>query len=153
MVVEIAAVVAGVLVTVLVGSPLAGVSSKPAYPFYAVSGGITAYLMYPAVVSLLGAIAIPAIPLGLLGLVDLRNWYRRRRALSGGYGEATQWAAQIVDEGEDQHFVLALTALPKEELMEVGIIADTKEEMREMVKERFEKRNADNPTDPIEEML
>lgn len=76
----------------------------------------------------------------LAGLVKLTNmWHRRqrRKALGGDYGEVTQWAAEIAEEG-DREFVMALNELPDEQKREIGIIAESKEELRELVIERLD---------------
>lgn len=62
---------------------------------------------------------------------------QRRKALNGDYGEETRWASELVDEG-DQLFTIAVTHMPNRELRDCGIIAESKEELREIVVERFE---------------
>lgn len=77
----------------------------------------------------------------LYALYKLSKWkylaWQREKALDGGYGEETRWASELVDEG-DQLFTIAVSELPEQELRDCGIIAESKEELREVVVERFE---------------
>lgn len=59
------------------------------------------------------------------------------RALRGGYGEETRWAAELFKEG-DKEFIEATKALPKTELRELAIIAESKEGLRNLTIERYE---------------
>lgn len=69
----------------------------------------------------------------------LRKRRQRRRALNGDYGEPTKWATELVNEG-DREFALAVNSLPQDEITEVGIIAESKQELRERTVARFEER-------------
>lgn len=78
---------------------------------------------------------------GLVGLVFAIRifafiwfWNLGRKYLNGDYGERTMWAAELAKEG-DEEFIEAASNLNEMEMREVGIISDSKEELREMVVE------------------
>lgn len=86
------------------------------------------------------AIGVAALILLAIGAKWLSGWYSRRQvsnALDGEYGKETKWAAELSKEG-DQLFEMAATELDQSELMEIGIVAESKEELRELTVERFE---------------
>lgn len=64
--------------------------------------------------------------------------WRTQRALNGKYGEPTMWSMQLIEEDEDMDFCHAISALPQWEVMEVGIVAESKEELRERMIDRYE---------------
>lgn len=101
-------------------------------------GAIAGYVLMQtlAFFSLSAVIAMTIYPLiiNISAIIYKRN--QRTRALDGKYGEETQWATELVDSG-DEHFTIAVNALPERELMEIGIIAESKEELRELTIERF----------------
>lgn len=68
---------------------------------------------------------------------------KERKALEGEYGELAQWGAEIIDEG-DIEFAFAMNALSKSERKEIGIIAESKEELRELTVERFNEQADEN---------
>lgn len=61
-------------------------------------------------------------------------WNLGRKYLNGDYGKRTMWAAELAKEG-DEEFIEAASNLTEMEMREVGIISDSKEELREMVVE------------------
>jgi len=50
--------------------------------------------------------------------------------LEGKYGEEAQWAGELVEE-EDAQFIEAMTSLDQMTIREIGIMSDSKEELRE----------------------
>lgn len=102
-----------------------------------VIGGILVYIgifSSPYVV-----IATTLVPLSTNIPALLYNWNKNRQrenALDGEYGNLTQWGAELSEEGDDE-FVIAMNGLTREDRMEIGIIADTKSELREKTIERF----------------
>lgn len=92
--------------------------------------------------ALYAALAMTLYPLAInvSSLIYKRN--QRGRALGGHYGDEVQWAAEIAESG-DQQFAIAVNELPERELMEIGIIAESKQELRDLTVERFEEL-ADN---------
>lgn len=76
--------------------------------------------------------------------------YRNRqkeKALNGDYGNETMWASELVEEG-DQLFIMAVNTLPQSEMTEVGIIAESKQELRDLTVERFEDLESTNVSIP-----
>jgi len=73
--------------------------------------------------------------INLIMLADKRR--QRSKALNGEYGEESMWASELVDEGDDM-FAAAVNALPENELREIGIIAESKEELRTLTIERLD---------------
>lgn len=73
----------------------------------------------------------------LAALLKWKNVRHQRRALNGEFGDMTKWGAQITKDG-DEEFAEAIEALPETEKMEIAIIAESKEELRELAVERFE---------------
>lgn len=87
---------------------------------------------------------------GLLVIKHFADKYnqkrQRKKAMSGDYGQETQWAAELVDEG-DELFTLAVAEMNQvdpSELRDVGIIAESKEELRELTVERFDELTEDS---------
>lgn len=94
----------------------------------------------------LAVVLISIIILVTIGAPIARRLYRRRQranALNGKYGNMTMWAAELIDDG-DREFTIAATALSDKERMEIGVIADSKEELRELTIERLEELTDDD---------
>lgn len=87
-------------------------------------------------------VAVPTIVHVALLLVHKR---RVRKIKSGEYGNMRMWSYEFFEDG-DEDFIRAQTALPPEDVMEVGIIADSKEELREEMLERYEEKSEDLST-------
>jgi hypothetical protein len=68
---------------------------------------------------------------------------QKRRALRGHYGEERQWATELVVREEDREFILAIQALPDNELLEIGIISEDKAELRKRTVDRFDQMDRD----------
>lgn len=144
MLIEIAIVLASIIPSVVVGATIAHQLTEW-QPFVGVMQAIVGALIGLAAVEFIGL-----APLVIVGTItasqtinviasSVKLWNRRQRkkALDGDYGEVTQWAAELTKSG-DMEFATAIQAMPDSELMEIGIIADSKEELRELVIERFD---------------
>jgi len=83
------------------------------------------------------AVVLALMPAGLRIFAYGWFWYQGRKVLNGDYGEQARWAAELVQSG-DTEFIEASARLPQIELREVGIMADDKEELRELTVERAE---------------
>lgn len=98
--------------------------------------GIVGYVLLSiGIIGFLGLglyIASPAITM-FAGLVFI--YVQSKRALAGRMGDEVQWAAELYVE-EDEDFIKAAKALPKKELKEIAIIAETKDGLRELTVER-----------------
>lgn len=68
-------------------------------------------------------------------------FYRRRgnKMLNGDYSEQSQWAAEMIT-NEDSKFASAIESLPRAEVREIGIIAESKDDLRSRTIERAEDR-------------
>lgn len=75
--------------------------------------------------------------------------HQHQKAISGGYGEEVQWAAELFEEG-DEMFIMAANQLPQSELRDIGIIADSKEHLRELTIERLEETDEEVSEDFIQ---
>lgn len=83
----------------------------------------------------------PAIGLALLPIVVRMfifgyYYHRTKKYLSGDRGDASMWAAELVTEGNDEEFKKAVSSLDETDIREIGILAENKEELREMTVER-----------------
>jgi hypothetical protein len=144
MVIEIVIVLASILPATIVGATIAHqLTEWP--PFVAVMQAIVGAVIGLAVVEFIGlapwlvvATIIASQTINVIG-ASIKMWNRRQRkkALNGDYGDVTMWAVEIAQDG-DPEFVMAIQALPDSEKMELGIIANDKEELRELVIERFD---------------
>jgi hypothetical protein len=102
--------------------------------------GSGAGLLYTqGIVSGLFAIGMALLPVVLHVVTILWFVFVGYRVLSGKHGEQAMWAAEIVRDG-DEDFEEASDGLTQRELREVGIIADSKEELREKTIQRFEEK-------------
>lgn len=101
-----------------------------------------------AVFGLLAVAAITSLSQYVIIIVTFLPWiininsilyknHQTEKALGGGYGEEVQWASELVDEG-DALFTMAINDLPEREMKEVGIIAESKEELRDLTIERYD---------------
>jgi hypothetical protein len=151
MIVEPAVIFGAILATLIIGSAASGLPVSIYIP-YIITGSIFGYILYPSVLTLAGAASIPLAPVVFFGSLDLYSRYRNWRAKRGDYGDSTKWATELL-EADDQHFELAVKGLSKNELKEVGIIADSKEELRELAVERFEENETENGETIPEDML
>jgi hypothetical protein len=144
MLIEIAIVLASIIPSTVLGAKIAHQLSED-QRFIGV--------MQALVGVVIGVIAIKVIGLALwvgvattiasqtinaiAALVKMWNRRQRNKALDGDYGQITQWAAELTRDG-DMEFAMAIKALPKREKTDIAIIADSKEELRELTMERFE---------------
>lgn len=94
-------------------------------------------LLSVGVVGIIGAGIIAAFPITTRLFAYLFVAWIKARAMSGKMGDETMWAAELVEE-QDTEFIRATAALPSYELKEVGIIAESKEELRDLTIERYE---------------
>lgn len=136
--IEYALVALGIVLVFAISSTLNERTPVPLYLIYPMVGSVLVLLWYPVIISSSAVLLILIAPPVFIAALDIHQLYQTKKVLSGGYGEVAKWAGEIIEEGEDRHFILAMNALPQEEIMEVSIIAESKEEMRELIKERFE---------------
>lgn len=65
------------------------------------------------------------------------------RTARGDYGEHAKWAYELFNEG-DTKFIRAQTYLSAMDVREIVVIADSKQEFRDLMVERFEERLEQN---------
>lgn len=92
-------------------------------------------LVYTNSISLLVAGALLSLVIAIRIFAFVWFWHIGRKMMDGKYGKETQWAVELTKE-DDMEFMKASAQLPQEELREVGIIAESKEELREKTIER-----------------
>lgn len=103
----------------------------------AVNAAVGYALLSVSFIALPVAVALGLMPLALRVFAYLWFYYQGKKILDGDYGEQARWAAELVQSG-DEEFIEASAKLPQIELREVGIMADDKEELRELTVERAE---------------
>lgn len=144
MIIKIVIVLLTIIPSTIIGATIANsiTDNKWAIPLtkMKVGGFIGGILIYVGIFSsLYVAIATTLVPLTTNIPALLYNWNQSRQrenALDGEYGDLTRWGAELSEEG-DEEFVIAMNGLTREDRMEIGVIADTKSELREKVIERF----------------
>lgn len=99
---------------------------------------VTGYaLLSISFVGLPTAVALTLLPLGVQVFAYVWFYHQGKKVLRGDYGEQARWAAELVEEGDDE-FIEASARLSQIELREIGIVSDDKEELRENTVERVE---------------
>lgn len=83
-------------------------------------------------ISLPVGIVLVLVPVKIRAFAYLWFWYLGNKVLDGSFGEEAQWAAELVEDN-DTEFRKASKQLNKMEMREIGIVADSKEELRELV--------------------
>lgn len=149
MVLQAATIFGAALVSLLVGSIVAtrlglGFITKTLVQMagMAIAGAVLAHVGY---IGALGVVAFALTPLLIKILIIIFALVYRRAALKGRFGEESQWAAELIREG-DEEFRQAARRLPETDLREVGIVAESKEELRDLTIERYEQYQ-DNSVD------
>lgn len=100
-----------------------------------VTGAAGYVLLSISFINLPVAVALGLLPLCLRIFAYGWFYYQGKKLLNGDYGEQARWAAELVQSG-DTEFIEACARLPQVELREVGIMAEDKEELRELTVER-----------------
>lgn len=85
---------------------------------------------------IVGGAALSLFASGAAILAQFGKRLKRQRALNGEYGEMKQWIAELKQ--EDAEFAAYFTALPDAHTREIKIIAESKDELRELTFERVE---------------
>jgi hypothetical protein len=141
MLLELGVVLLSIIPSLLFGRIIAdflGQYGWRAVPFQCAFGlliGLLASNFISYVLIVVSATAILPFIINLVGW--LYQIMQRRRALDGSYGESAKWAAELVD-GGDEEFEFAINKLSDDELLEIGIIANDKDELRELTIQRLE---------------
>lgn len=98
----------------------------------------TAVFVAPWPTALQAAIIV-AFPTFIHLLVYAGRLFILWRVKRGDYGEEAKWAYELFKE-QDTEFIRAQAALPKQDVMEAKVIADSKQQLREVVIDRYESR-------------
>lgn len=103
----------------------------------AVNASVGYALLSISFITLPIAVAVGVLPAGVRAFAYVWFYWQGKKVLNGDYGEQARWAAELVEE-EDDEFVEASAQLSQIELREIGIMSDSKEELRENTIERVE---------------
>lgn len=149
MLIELAVAFASIIPSVLVGGSIAQRVTESQAIVAVLTAAVGASLGFLAfdllqlspIVIVGTTIASQTINVMALTVTLYRN-RQRRKALDGQYGDITMWAAELVQNG-DMEFAFAIDALPKSERMEIGVIAESKEELRRLTMERLDELSDD----------
>jgi hypothetical protein len=95
-----------------------------------VNGAVGYALFSISFVSAPIAMCIAALPVVVRAFAYLWFYRQGKKVLSGDYGESARWAAELVEEG-DEEFIEASSQLTRIRLREVGIVSNNKQELRE----------------------
>jgi hypothetical protein len=149
MLIEILVAILTIVPAMAAGKKLAQPISKNPYFVTAVQvalGGGFVYLLTVFTSLALFAVAMAALGPLTINLIALINHKRREREVrktrDGEYGEVAKWGQELIDEGDDG-FVLATQEITQEDMMEIGIVAENKEELRQLAMERLDEQTDD----------
>jgi hypothetical protein len=143
MIAQIAAVIAVSFISLWLGANIATVLGQTNFriiPFQMAVAGILGYIV-GLIISSATTIAVVAliVPVTINGLAIVYKHWQDRRALNGAYGKPTQWATELVKDG-DTEFAHAIKILSRDELVEIGVVAEDKEHLRELTMERIDEK-------------
>lgn len=93
-----------------------------------VGGG--AYLFTEGIIGLPLLVVLAFLPTIINVLKIIWVIWIGNNVLEGKYGEEAQWAGELV-EAEDKQFIDAMTSLDQMTIREIGIMSESKEELRE----------------------
>lgn len=102
--------------------------------------GISVFFSFGSLVSGI-MVAIPTV-IHLLRFTVAKILDSRIR--SGAYGEPAMWAYELIEEEDDKRFIQAQHILSESEVREVSIIAESKDEMRDLMIERYNQTVSEN---------
>ena len=99
--------------------------------------GLGVLLMWYGIVGVVGLLVVALAPLWIRVVALAYLYIQGRRALDGAFGDEAQWAAELLKEG-DMEFLEAAENLPNQEVTEIRIIAESKQDLRDLTVERYE---------------
>lgn len=135
---SIAAVVGGVVllyVIAIVVRSLGGGRNLTLLSQIIIHGASAWLLVSNSIILVPAAVVLALLPFVIRVFAMMWFYYIGKKILNGDFGEESQWAAQLTEAG-DEEFIEASQNLSKIELRESGIIAETREEMRDVVIEK-----------------
>jgi len=83
---------------------------------------------------LLGIIVLIPLTIGVLSFLFV-FWYTYR-ALNGKLGDEAKWMAELMRDDDNAEFAQAALSLPEQELNEIRIIAESKQELHDLIIKR-----------------
>lgn len=144
MVLELVAIIAAVIVSFMVSGLISakfGINGFPQLGIEMLLLSVTAFILAELSLLPIGAGALAVGVSAVIGGIGILNKKRQsKKARAGGYGDEVKWATELVDDG-DQMFIIALNGVSQTEMKEIGIIAESKEQLRELTIERFEEQS------------
>jgi len=126
------AVVGGAIVTLAIIAQLAssiGMIGTAVLQTAALMGG-GGYLYTEGIIGLPLLVLLAFLPTSINVFHIIWFMWIGNNVLEGKYGEEAQWAGELVEE-EDGQFIEAMTSLDQMTIREIGIMSDSKEELRE----------------------
>lgn len=159
MLVEFSVIIVAVLLSLLVGAFIANTLTGSQWIALGIQTAVATLVALAAyvlsVVSIIGAIIVFLSPMAAF-VTDYLSYryskHRMDRALDGKFGDEPRWAAELMAE-DDDHFTLAVMALPQTAIKEEVIVAESKEQLRSRMVERFEEEHDRQIDGAVEEML
>lgn len=106
----------------------------------AVNGVVAHLLIGASVIGTPVGVVLVLMPPALRIVAAVWFYYIGKKVLNGDFGVESQWAAELVESG-DEKFLEASNELTEMELRESGIVAETREELRESVIEKADEKN------------
>lgn len=126
----------GIVVMVAVGTVVKGFLGLRSAINWLVQTAVLAALATAVGFTTVQTAIVVALPAVIHLLVWVLTKFIEWKAKSGRYGEEAKWAYELFEAGDEQ-FIHAQAALPKHEVMEVQVIADSKDEFRDLMVERY----------------
>ena len=126
------AVVGGAIVTLAITAQLVssvGIIGTAVLQTAALMGG-GGYLYTEGIIGLPLLVLLALLPTILNVFQIIWFMWIGNNVLEGKYGEEAQWAGELVEDGDTQ-FIEAMTSLDQMTIREIGIMSDSKEELRE----------------------
>jgi hypothetical protein len=97
---------------------------------HAAAATFAGVLLFLSVIGYVGAAIVMSLPILVRVFAYVWFYYYRKRLLAGKYGKEAMWAAELVDEN-DEEFIEASKNFSDMEIREIGIMSHSKTELRE----------------------
>jgi len=107
---------------------------------HAAAATFAGVLLFLSVIGYVGAAIVMSLPILVRVFAYVWFYYYRKRLLAGKCGAEAKWAAELVDEN-DEEFIEASKNFSDTEIREIGIMSHSKAELREKTIEQAEENN------------
>jgi len=104
------------------------------------AASVLALATIPTVIMVLFPTVIHLLKFGVLKVIEYR-------VVNGHYGDSIMWAYELIEHEEDREFMYAQAALPPMEIKELQVMADSKQELRDLTVERYEELASEELSD------